>query len=307
VSFLSAAIDGSLDRVGPGVSSDQLADAVAIMTESDTLLKNTVNSDSNLTTVAVNLAKNQLAVQSEIIDEYQSLVSGSSLTSIRNSSTKEKLSQVSNAIQTINVFPPVAQNFQFYIGPDSWSNNSQAVSVSGQDGDPNTSISYEIISSNFDLDKDGTKPFIIDQDGKVSIGDKDDLSPYHGKTRQITVRLSDGQMSSTTIGTVQIDNFLSLSSKSTNGPDGWLGSDWMGNFYSTKSSWVYHSKLGWLYIGSGDSSGYWIWHNNLQIWWWTKPSVFPYFYNSKNIWNYWDLNSNPIIYYNFDTKKWNNQ
>jgi hypothetical protein len=114
-------------------------------------------------------------------------------------------------------------------------------------------------------------------------------------------------MSSTTIGTVQIDNFLSLSSKSTNGPDGWLGSDWMGNFYSTKSSWVYHSKLGWLYIGSGDSSGYWIWHNNLQIWWWTKPSVFPYFYNSKNIWNYWDLNSNPIIYYNFDTKKWNNQ
>jgi 6-phosphogluconolactonase (cycloisomerase 2 family) len=307
VSFLGAAIDGSLKKVGSGVSPTQLDDAVAIMTESDTLLKNTVDSDSNLTTVAVNLAKNQLAVQSEIIDEYQSLVGGSSLTSIRNSSTREKLSQVSNAIQTINVFPPVAQNFQFYIGPDSWSINSQAGSVSGQDGDPNTSISYEIISSNFDLDKDGIKPFIIDQDGKVSIGDKDDLSPYHGKTRQITVRLSDGQMSSTTIGTVQIDNFLSLSSKSTNGPDGWLGSDWMGNFYSTKSSWVYHSKLGWLYIGSGDSSGYWIWHNNLQIWWWTKPSVFPYFYNSKNIWNYWDLNSNPIIYYNFDTKKWNNQ
>ena len=33
--------------------------------------------------------------------------------------------------------------------------------------------------------------------------------------------------------------------------------DWFGYFYDASSSWIYHSKLGWLYVKEDSSGNFW--------------------------------------------------
>lgn len=67
---------------------------------------------------------------------------------------------------------------------------------------------------------------------------------------------------------------------------GWLQSDWFGTFHHYPKNWVYHSRLGWVYIPDTNESGIWIWspeHN----WLWTEKDVYPHlFKNSTGAWIY---------------------
>ena len=88
--------------------------------------------------------------------------------------------------------------------------------------------------------------------------------------------------------------------------EGWFSSSWLGSFYPTGGSWIYHLKLGWLNVRLGGSDGYWIWDFHFQSWWWTSPSVFPYYYleGENNEWHYLKLDLPVIQYYDFKSQQW---
>ena len=66
-------------------------------------------------------------------------------------------------------------------------------------------------------------------------------------------------------------------------------SSWLKSFYSPGSYWIYQTSHEWLYVSPDNSDGYWFWDSNMNIWWWTKPTIYPYFYGSNGTWNYWHL------------------
>ena len=87
--------------------------------------------------------------------------------------------------------------------------------------------------------------------------------------------------------------------------DGWFTSNWLGSFYPTGGSWIYHLKLGWLNVMSGGTDGYWIWDSYQQIWWWTNTDTFPFIYLSEvKGWQYLDLQNNPVRVFNYKTSDW---
>ncbi|MFL2913994.1 MAG: immunoglobulin-like domain-containing protein [Opitutales bacterium] len=88
--------------------------------------------------------------------------------------------------------------------------------------------------------------------------------------------------------------------------EGWFTSNWLGSFYPTGGSWIYHLKLGWLNVMSGGTDGYWMWDFHFQSWWWTAPSVFPYYYleGENGRWHYLELDLPVIQYYDFNSQQW---
>ena len=64
--------------------------------------------------------------------------------------------------------------------------------------------------------------------------------------------------------------------------DGWMRLDWLGSFrrYSG-TDWIYHSKIGWLYVKSDEAGGLWMW-NDKQRWMWTQKRVWPYLYLDRS-------------------------
>lgn len=64
--------------------------------------------------------------------------------------------------------------------------------------------------------------------------------------------------------------------------DGWMRSDWLGSFkrYSG-TDWIYHSRMGWLYVKSDEKGGLWMW-NEKQRWMWTQKKVWPYLYLDRS-------------------------
>jgi hypothetical protein len=298
--LIEQSLVSALQAIQPGTTDTEADEAVKLMRTSDNLLVDTAGSGVAL---AVSLAKNQRVIVTEIIGGYGNIPPGSSITSL--SVTKQTLQTQSDAISSINVFPPTAAPFVSSVRAGDWSAGKQLASFPKTDDDNHT-ITYSITSTNFDLDGDGTPPFSISSAGVLSISDTDDLTPYAATTMEVTVLLDDGnEMSSTVQGSLQVDNLLSLSSSAISGKTGWADSSWLGNFYSAGSSWVYHPSMGWLYLSPDNANGFWFWDRTLNTWWWAKPGVFPHFYRNDTGWSYWDLSGSSRSYYDYDEKVWN--
>jgi hypothetical protein len=61
-------------------------------------------------------------------------------------------------------------------------------------------------------------------------------------------------------------------------PD-WRRSSWLGDFYQSRSIWMYHEYFGWVFPERA-GEGFWLWNKTLE-WFWTGPKLFPCIY-SKN-------------------------
>lgn len=59
-----------------------------------------------------------------------------------------------------------------------------------------------------------------------------------------------------------------------------LQSDWFGTVYVENYPWVYHWKLGWLWVGTESRDNLWLHHENLG-WVWTRTSYYPYLYRDE--------------------------
>ena len=300
---LNQAFSTSLQSVQPNANISEVSSAVTLLQSADNLLVQTINAGGTPNILAVSLAKNQQAVEDAIIEGYSN-PSLSDLSTLASTATTSSIQLASNAISSINVFPPVAENFQSSIRATSWSPGSLLMNISASDGDGD-SILYSITTANFDLDADGNNPFVLSSSGALSINDIDDLLPYAGTTVDIKLSLSDGKgMSTTIVGALSIDNKLSLDSTPINGKQGWVESTWFKTFYSAGARWIYHPAHEWLYVSPDNLDGYWFWDSNSKIWWWTKPTVYPYFYRSNGIWNYWHFNQNSRVYFDYQSNLW---
>ena len=84
---------------------------------------------------------------------------------------------------------------------------------------------------------------------------------------------------------------------------GWFHSSWFGHFFTVDRQWLYHENLGWVYYGSGDSDGTWIYISEGKLGWsWTSKDTFPKFYNPTLKWIYFNLEEKTL--YNYANKTW---
>ena len=68
--------------------------------------------------------------------------------------------------------------------------------------------------------------------------------------------------------------------------NGWMQSDWFGTFNHFPLNWIFHSRLGWLYIPESRTEELWLWAAD-HGWLWTGKNVFPHLYkNNTGTWIY---------------------
>jgi surface protein len=68
--------------------------------------------------------------------------------------------------------------------------------------------------------------------------------------------------------------------------DGWLASDWFGDFRYFENGWAYHYGLGWVYLSSDGADGIWLWRKE-HGWLWSNQATWPFLWNhARGDWVY---------------------
>tara|TARA_Y100001933_G_scaffold36927_4_gene32106 strand:- start:17958 stop:23846 length:5889 start_codon:yes stop_codon:yes gene_type:complete len=82
----------------------------------------------------------------------------------------------------------------------------------------------------------------------------------------------------------------------------WKKEDWFGYFWDRHFPWVYHEKLGWIYIAGVSPTQFWFHHATLG-WLWTGAAHYPNVYsNSEQNWIYFSSTSQ--AYYSHGSQAW---
>ncbi|MDA9118851.1 DUF5011 domain-containing protein [Opitutales bacterium] len=81
---------------------------------------------------------------------------------------------------------------------------------------------------------------------------------------------------------------------------GWRESIWMGTYLpNLKNNWIYHLKLGWLFIEVDQQGGYWMWMSN-NGWLWTNQETWPFLWaNETADWLYPVYSGNKLYFYDY--------
>ena len=89
---------------------------------------------------------------------------------------------------------------------------------------------------------------------------------------------------------------------------GWRSVEWFGAYFepsdtSPGQGWIYHVKLGWVYLSSSKYNSVWIWSSNFESWYWTDSESFSYLFNNETgTWVFYDETSD--VFYDFLQKGW---
>jgi hypothetical protein len=85
---------------------------------------------------------------------------------------------------------------------------------------------------------------------------------------------------------------------------GWKKAGWFGFFFADAYPWVYHSRLGWIFVTENSEMGAWFHRENLG-WIWTNPNVFPalFMYDRKE-WVYLDMEQARTTLYDYLREEW---
>ena len=73
---------------------------------------------------------------------------------------------------------------------------------------------------------------------------------------------------------------INLAKGATNPSPNWFSNSWFGTFFTSDSTWIYHSVLGWLYVHPVDDLSYWMWSSEYG-WLWFHKEHFPFLYSNK--------------------------
>ena len=88
------------------------------------------------------------------------------------------------------------------------------------------------------------------------------------------------------------------------GSANWYESSWLGVYFESSNSWLYHANLGWLYIPSSSTENFWMYHDDLK-WLWTTSAIYPWIYvNEINNWRYY---LPQLGFYRADAQTWSSQ
>jgi hypothetical protein len=288
------------------VSPSDIAGAAALIGAADELIVDTCSSSSSSTTLAVDLVKIQAVVEESVVKGYDQLVlDGGTPSGLSASLSKEMLAGQMSSYSNLNFLPPIALDAVIILPRDHWINANVIHSVGASDADGDV-VQYSISAGNPDADKDGFTAFSVNAQGNVLIEDSDELGNLSNGLATLEVRLSDGKglFGAVTV-TVKIGNSLALGSSAIEGTDKWWNSAWLGNFFSDKSSWVYHEHLGWLYVSPAQATGYWLWSASQTSWLWTSSETYPYLYKDSVGWLYLRTETDPKMY-DYTNETWIN-
>jgi len=74
----------------------------------------------------------------------------------------------------------------------------------------------------------------------------------------------------------------------------------MGTYLpNLKNNWIYHLKLGWLFIEVDQQGGYWMWMSN-NGWLWTNQETWPFLWaNETADWLYPVYSGNKLYFYDY--------
>ena len=288
------------------VSASDIAGAAALIGAADELIVDTCSSSSGSTTLAVDLVKIQAVVEESVVKGYDQLaLEGGTPSSLSASLSKEMLAGQMSSYSNLNVFPPIASDVEIVLPSDYWTNANLIHTVGASDADGDV-VQYSISAGNPDADNDGSAAFSVNAQGNVLVENSDELGNLSNGVATLEVRLSDGKgLFGVATVTVRLGNALALGSATIEGTDKWWTSAWLGNFFSDKSSWVYHEHLGWLYVSPAGDAGYWFWSANQASWLWTSAAAYPYLYKDSVGWLYLRTETDPKMY-DYTNQTWLN-
>ena len=92
--------------------------------------------------------------------------------------------------------------------------------------------------------------------------------------------------------------------------DGWMALEWFGLFKDEFNGWIYHLRLGWIYLQGSSTTSLLVWDSEWG-WLWTSDSTYPWLYRfSQNGWLYYyrgddELgSSNPRWFWDSSASQW---
>ena len=91
--------------------------------------------------------------------------------------------------------------------------------------------------------------------------------------------------------------------------NGWWGNPWFGYFWKVgEEDWLFHEKLGWIFMKKKGDNSIWVWIQKLEDWFWTAKDHYPYLHSSSTqTWYFLNLdqsNYNQLIIYNYQESRW---
>ena len=89
----------------------------------------------------------------------------------------------------------------------------------------------------------------------------------------------------------------------------WWRNPWFGYFWKDfREDWIFHAKLGWIFLNKEDDSSIWIWTNKLNGWFWTAKEHYPYLHSASSQTWYWiNLDKSDftkLVIYDYANSKW---
>jgi protocatechuate 3,4-dioxygenase beta subunit len=90
----------------------------------------------------------------------------------------------------------------------------------------------------------------------------------------------------------------------------WYSLDWLGYFYDATSGWIYHGKLGWLYVAEDSNGNFWFYESSIG-WLWTGPTYYDetasksFLYSSSEAsWLHFEVIEGEGKFYDYSDEQW---
>ena len=104
----------------------------------------------------------------------------------------------------------------------------------------------------------------------------DDLSPGHYSFRAYGINGVGETLGSTRSFEIPEDESPDSSAlQAVEMASGWMSSPWFGTFQEYDNGWIFHARLGWLFLSEEGSAGIWLWMES-EGWLWAQPGVWPF-------------------------------
>jgi hypothetical protein len=82
---------------------------------------------------------------------------------------------------------------------------------------------------------------------------------------------------------------------------GWIIDSWMGDLAPYPNRWVYHRRLGWIYMSPDGNNGYWLWRQE-NGWLWTNAETWPFLWSHESVdWLYLLPTKEKTLFYDYAT------
>ena len=176
------------------------------------------------------------------------------------------------------------------------------------DPDENSNVSLVLSEGNNSLDN---QLFSIDSSGNLLTNHMFDYEARDPKYIIGVLAVDDYNYSTERLFTLELDDLVEdLDKKGLERDfpdlvelgDNWYQS-WMGAFCVVSQDWIYHNRIGWLYVHSLREDGMWLYHEELN-WLYTADGIYPYFYsNSTQDWLYHYENGSGYIFWDYSTEE----